>query len=100
MIKEPLSVEKQRDLQRKVGKRLATYRRNQSLTQAEMAERYEITRGRLNHYETGRRPLNLYLAMQIAIRENLSLDALFLGIPRKRKDHQLEFDPDIEDDDT
>ncbi len=61
------------------GRRLIATREVLNLKQVEMATRTKITPAALNHYETGKRPIDIAYAIDLCDRFKLTLDWLYRG---------------------
>ena len=68
----------------RVGDRVRTLRERLGMTQAVLAKRLGIAPSRLSHYETGRRPLPVDVAIDLARLGKVSLDQLYGGRRRGR----------------
>jgi transcriptional regulator with XRE-family HTH domain len=66
-----------------VAARVREVREHLKLTQAELADRLQLAPARLAHYETGRRPLPVDVAAQLATLGGVSLDWLYGRTNRK-----------------
>lgn len=80
-------------LRREVGRRIANYRRHLSMSQAEMAARYGVSKPAWSHYETGRNFFDDRVMRSFAKGERLSLDAIFLGKCRTARERLMLSDP-------
>jgi transcriptional regulator with XRE-family HTH domain len=74
---------------REIGRRIASYRRHLSMSQAEMAARYGVKKPTWSHYESGRNIFGDALMMAFSKGERLSLDAIFLGRCRTARERLM-----------
>lgn len=65
--------------QREVGQRLKEFREARNYSPIEMATMLKISSQRWYNYETGKRPLDIDVALQLKRLELLSLDYIFDG---------------------
>lgn len=70
---------------KQIGLKIAYYRRLQSLTQAELARRINISDSTLGKIECGKYNKNLSLAMLMNIAEGLGVDVIMLIDVDKRE---------------
>lgn len=70
---------KDADFMRAVGQRLAQTRGALGLNQTSAAQAFGVQRAAWNHYESGRRMLDIQLASEICQRWGVTLDWLYRG---------------------
>ena len=68
---------------KRVGDRVRALRARLGMTQAVLAKRLGIAPARLSHYETGRRPLPVDVASDLAKLGKISLDQLYSSRRRR-----------------
>lgn len=68
------------DFQRQVATRLKTTRSALRLDRLELAEKLQVSRQRWFNYESGRRPFDMIVAVDLCEKEQLTLEWLFRGI--------------------
>jgi transcriptional regulator with XRE-family HTH domain len=64
-----------------VGARVRAIRERLGMTQAHLAERLQIASNRVGHYEIGRRPLPVEVAIRLAKLSKTTLDHIYTGHP-------------------
>ena len=69
---------------KQLGKRIRKFRKEQELTQAQVAQKLGVTQQLIATYETGKRRLPVLALIKIADILNISVDDL-LGIEKKSK---------------
>jgi transcriptional regulator with XRE-family HTH domain len=73
-----------KDFFKEIGKRIAQYRKEQDLTQEQLAEKLGITQSVLAHYETGIRRIPLSTIPSLSQILFVSVEEI-LGLPLKKK---------------
>lgn len=68
--------------QKEVGQRLVLARDALRLKAVELASSLGITPQRLSNYETGFRPFDLQLAMELSRKHGITMDYIYRGDPR------------------
>jgi DNA-binding XRE family transcriptional regulator len=61
-----------------LGKRIRDLRQQQELTQEDLAQKAQISRGYLAQIETGQRRISLHIALNIATSLHVSVDELLI----------------------
>lgn len=67
-------------LRLEVGRRLRLTRKALDIDRVEMAQKLEVSRQRWFNYESGRRPFDMIVAIDLCNSEQLTLEWLFRGI--------------------
>lgn len=73
-----------KDFFKQIGQRIARYRKEQTLTQEQLAQKLGITQSVLAHYETGIRRIPLSIVPAVAQALFVSVEEI-LGMPTKTK---------------